>query len=135
MTEVDFVPEYSTMTKEQAARKNFRPTGNTLPECPNYDLIPEEYKSKFLTLDGHLSPENLSCDGEAPHYVVQKKFQQLTKEWKDLEKELGYTVTGYKLFENTHKDLYPHLYPTQGNPGYEVHTLTTDDIQTITIGN
>ena len=42
-----------------------------------------------------LSPENLTCDGELPRSVVQKKYQMLTRVRQQLER-LDSTVTFYE---------------------------------------
>ncbi len=40
-----------------------------------------------------LSPENLTCDGELPKYLVQQKYSKLNRELKNLFKELGREVS------------------------------------------
>lgn len=50
-------------------------------------------KRKFLTLAGKLSPENLSCDGERSPAEVRRRFEQLAKEWRQLEAKVGCRVT------------------------------------------
>jgi len=40
----------------------------------------------------YLSPENLTCDGELPRSVVQKKLKKLNKELKALFVEFGREV-------------------------------------------
>lgn len=42
-----------------------------------------------------LSPENLTCDGELPRSVVQKKYEMLTRVRQQLER-LDSTVTFYE---------------------------------------
>ena len=46
-------------------------------------------------IDCSLSPENLTCDGELPRSVVQKKFQMLTRVRQQLQK-LDATVEFYE---------------------------------------
>ena len=36
-------------------------------------------------IDGDLSPENLTCDGELPRSVVQLKYQKLTRAAEELK--------------------------------------------------
>jgi len=49
----------------------------------------KEIMEKFINLACDLSPENLSCDGEAPQSYIRQKLSRINKEWKALEKELG----------------------------------------------
>jgi hypothetical protein len=66
------------------------------------------FKSRPLSLDSaqdrqqladdissSLSPENLTCDGELPRSVVQKKYQMLTRVRQQLER-LDATVVFYE---------------------------------------
>lgn len=46
-------------------------------------------------ISSSLSPENLTCDGELPRSVVQKKWQMLTRVRQQLER-LDSTVTFYE---------------------------------------
>ena len=52
-----------------------------------------EIKKKFLGLEGRLSPENLSCDGECSRSEQLRRYRQIMKEWLALEKEIGRKVT------------------------------------------
>ena len=47
-------------------------------------------------IDGALSPENLTCDGELPRSVVQLKFQKLTRAAQEL-KSIDPSVTFYEF--------------------------------------
>lgn len=38
------------------------------------------------SIDSDLSPENLTCDGELPRSLVQKRYTELTAAAKDLQK-------------------------------------------------
>ena len=38
------------------------------------------------TIDSDLSPENLTCDGELPRSLVQKRYKELTMAAKELQK-------------------------------------------------
>jgi hypothetical protein len=38
------------------------------------------------SIDSDLSPENLSCDGELPRSLVQKRYKELTMAAKELQK-------------------------------------------------
>lgn len=95
MTEVAFAPQYQTMTREQAARSNFR--GGSRPQrsldpCTDLSKIPADMLVQFQNLASCLSPENLSCDGELSRSAILVKFQQLTREWIRLEDQLGMSV-------------------------------------------
>lgn len=50
-------------------------------------------KAKFLHLGAQLSPENLHEDGEASQSWVQSKLKRINREWKNLEHEIGRTVS------------------------------------------
>ena len=52
-------------------------------------ILEKEIMEKFVGLACRLSPENLSCDGEASRTYVNQKLKQIRKEWKALEKQLG----------------------------------------------
>jgi hypothetical protein len=49
-------------------------------------------------LDAELSPENLTCDGELPHSVVQARYWSLIKICKELIR-LDPNVKFYEAFE------------------------------------
>lgn len=51
-------------------------------------------KSIAQSIDGDLSPENLTCDGELPRSQVQARYKQLTTAAKELIK-LDPTVAQY----------------------------------------
>jgi hypothetical protein len=48
------------------------------------------------SLDGDLSPENLTCDGELPRNQVQARYRQLTAAAKEL-KQLDPSVKFYEF--------------------------------------
>ena len=47
-------------------------------------------------IDGELSPENLTCDGELPRSVVQLKFRELTRCAQELQ-SIDPSVTFYEF--------------------------------------
>ncbi len=49
-------------------------------------------------IDSDLSPENLTCDGEAPIGGIRKRYQQLTAAARELQ-QLDPTVTFYEYAE------------------------------------
>jgi hypothetical protein len=55
--------------------------------------IPKEIHERFINLACDLSPENLSCDGEASQSYITQKIGRINREWKALEKQIGRTVT------------------------------------------
>ena len=55
--------------------------------------LSEELFEKFDALTCRLSPENLACDGEISQAEVGRRFRQIRKEWKALEKESGRSVS------------------------------------------
>ena len=52
----------------------------------------KELQQQFLRLACHLSPENVSCDGELSHAEVDKRYKQLNAEWAVLEQKAGRKV-------------------------------------------
>ena len=50
------------------------------------------------SIDSDLSPENLTCDGEAPIGGIRKRYQQLTAAARELQ-QLDPTVTFYEYAE------------------------------------
>jgi hypothetical protein len=61
-------------------------------------MLTPELKEKFLTLACQLSPENLSCDGEAPMSYVRKRAKQLNAQWAELEKQAGRKITEDEIY-------------------------------------
>ncbi len=59
----------------------------------DYSQVDEKTHQKFVSLAGALSPENLACDGELPKTETQKRLKSLKKEWKELEKKVGFKVS------------------------------------------
>lgn len=53
----------------------------------------KQIMEQIVEVYGSLSPENLSCDGELPQYAVRQKYATLTKELRNLCKELGREVS------------------------------------------
>lgn len=52
-----------------------------------------DLKKKFINLVFRLSPENLYCDGELTRAQAHARHRQIMREWKDLEKEAGRSVS------------------------------------------
>jgi len=50
-----------------------------------YPSTPEEYDTIFHAIECELSPENLSCDGELPRSVVERKTDFLYAALHELE--------------------------------------------------
>ncbi len=51
-----------------------------------------ELTEAFRDLSCRLSPENLHCDGEITRAQAQRRYNQIMKEWKALEKKAGRKV-------------------------------------------
>ena len=49
--------------------------------------------SDFLNLSIDLSPENLTCDGELSQKEVNKRYDNIKKNWAKLESEIEKSVT------------------------------------------
>jgi hypothetical protein len=54
---------------------------------------------RFLDLCCRLSPENLCCDGEISGSQVTNRLAVIRREWRDLEKKVGYKVTEDEVWE------------------------------------
>lgn len=52
-----------------------------------------EIMEEFLELACALSPENLTCDGEASQEDIQANLKYIQKVWKELEDEIAHPVT------------------------------------------
>ena len=59
----------------------------------------DELGDEFLDLSCALSPENLSCDGEASVAYVRQRARTLNAQWAALEKRLGRKVTEEEVWD------------------------------------
>lgn len=59
---------------------------------PHLPLSPGLVK-QLLQISAALSPENLAADGERSPAEVRDRRQRLEREWRDLEREAGRSVT------------------------------------------
>lgn len=50
-------------------------------------------QDKFINLVCRLSPENLTCDGECSPWEVKQRQSQIHREWRELERQAGRTVS------------------------------------------
>lgn len=57
--------------------------------------------SKFSRLASDLSPENLYCDGEISQAEAMEKKRRITKEWRELEQQLGRKITEDEVWRLT----------------------------------
>jgi hypothetical protein len=63
--------------------------------------LTRDQQAEFLNLACQLSPENISCDGEATAIEVERKRRTLLARWRFLEKEVvGRTVTEDEVWTN-----------------------------------
>lgn len=58
----------------------------------NPNGLSPELTRAFSDLSCRLSPENLHCDGEITRAQAQRRYNQIMKEWKALEKKAGRKV-------------------------------------------
>lgn len=58
----------------------------------------KEILSDLLDVECMLSPENLTCDGELPRYLVQRKERELRSKRRQLVKELGREPTDEEIW-------------------------------------
>lgn len=56
-------------------------------------MITTEQKKAFVGLACRLSPENLMCDGEISRAEGNRRYAQIKREWRQLEKEAGHRVS------------------------------------------
>ena len=56
------------------------------------ERLTTEIKKKFIELDNQLSPENISCDGELSRTEVNRRYSQLMRKWRALERLIGRKV-------------------------------------------
>tara|TARA_R100000008_G_C3439739_1_gene93769 strand:+ start:265 stop:477 length:213 start_codon:yes stop_codon:yes gene_type:complete len=55
--------------------------------------LTKQHLDEFLSLANGLSPENLTCDGEATKKQVIQRRKTLMGRWRQLEKAVGRKVT------------------------------------------
>jgi len=55
--------------------------------------LPDEVKNEFCDLANHLSPENVSCDGELSRGESMRRYQSLISRWHALEDSNDIEVT------------------------------------------
>lgn len=60
-----------------------------------------ELMNKLRSLECQLSPENLTCDGEADSYWIQTESLRLNRERQAIIRELGYEPSLSDLFPET----------------------------------
>ena len=66
---------------------------------PEYDLRKAEDRQALAErIDGDLSPENLTCDGELSRSAVQARYKILTTAARQL-KQIDPAVTFYEFYE------------------------------------
>lgn len=66
--------------------------------------IPPKHLAAFRELASALSPENLSCDGERPASEARRVEAKLRKEWRQLERQVGRTVTENEIWQTVYEE-------------------------------
>lgn len=69
-----------------------------LPEVfknKQYAHLPEQAQIEFWRLEGRLSPENLTCDGECSVAEVNRRAREVWRAWRALEKKYKVKVEPY----------------------------------------
>jgi len=61
--------------------------------------INREGLEEFVSLACQLSPENLTCDGEASEAFINQKLRAIRKEWKALEKKYRVRLTEDQVWD------------------------------------
>lgn len=59
----------------------------------------EEQYQQFLGMSSELSPENLHCDGEISNAEANRKYREIMRRWRKLEKEVGREVTENEVWD------------------------------------
>ena len=65
-----------------------------------------ELKEQFRDLANSLAPENLHCDGEISLAEADRKYRQLSKEWKSLEAVAGRKVSEEEIWREWADELF-----------------------------
>lgn len=70
---------------------------NKLFNGPQFEVQTSQGRQRVAnSIDGDLSPENLTCDGELPRSQVQARYRQLTQAARELQK-LDPSITFYEF--------------------------------------
>lgn len=62
-----------------------------------------DVQAKFLALSVALSPENLTCDGEATRGQIACRHRLLTERWRALERRVGRRVSEAEVWKNSQR--------------------------------
>ncbi len=79
----------------RASGRSFRPVSETpaRPRRPEAEILRD-----LLTVECHLSPEHLTCDGEASASHIRKRGAQLRRQRRELVAELGREPTDKEIW-------------------------------------
>lgn len=80
-------------TKWKVAKSLCRPADDSEAPKARAKRPEAEIMDDILMVYGQLSPENLSCDGELPRRLVQRRYADLQRQLRALETEMGRKVT------------------------------------------
>lgn len=87
---------YSMLNRVDAGGKTIMPEPKPKEPITYNVFMPHEDKlmmEAILSIYGHLSPENLTCDGEASRGHIRMKSMELNRKLKYLIAALGYDVS------------------------------------------
>jgi hypothetical protein len=96
-----WVVPYSAFELANQSQKNQLPSTPQPTRKLEYDrfaVIENLILEAINILYCQLSPENLTGDGELPHYVVQEKAKNLNRQLHHLQMALGYQVDEHEVF-------------------------------------
>ena len=94
MTEVDFVEAYANYTMDDVTRRpGFVPATNQFKKCLSHTELLPNVAERFADLAFRLEPESLTCDGELSRSQIEARRRAIMKEWFDLERNCGMTVS------------------------------------------
>lgn len=62
------------------------------------ELTPE-IKNQFIDLSCQLSPETLTCDGELSKAECHRRYNELMRQWRLLERKVGRPVDEDEVFQ------------------------------------
>lgn len=85
---------------------NFPTLDAVMTSIVSFEDSPEKIWACFDDLVGRLSPENLCCDGEISRSQVKRRYNQIMREWKVLEKKLGRRVDMQEAEAHCYKNAF-----------------------------
>ena len=89
----------------------------------------KEQRQKFEFLVGALEPENIYEDGEISVEEGDLKYEQLMKQWRLVEKELGRKVTEDEIWKHSESGTYFFEDETDKHSTYDPNRIIRFDLR------